>query len=92
MFCPKCDAVLILKKGNGKSGSDRSQIVICRDCNLEIENNVDINGFLIKQEIDHGVEVLIEIIESTDEEDERITKEMREELSERYREAPIYFE
>lgn len=87
MFCPECDAVLVLKKM--KKCSNQSQKVQCRDCGYEVENNMQSDVFLIQERIIHGVESLIEIIE-TDDDNEKITSEMREELRERYRESPIY--
>ena len=85
MFCQQCDAVLILKKEKGKQISEQSKIIVCIDCGLEITNNKKDEGFLIKQEIEHGVDAFIEIVEFR-ELDDKISEEMREELRERYRE------
>ncbi|OLS26144.1 MAG: hypothetical protein HeimC2_16380 [Candidatus Heimdallarchaeota archaeon LC_2] len=88
MFCQQCDAVLILKKEKGKKNSNQSRIIVCIDCGFKIVDNEESQGFLIKQEIEHGVEAFIEIVEFKDI-DDKISEEMREELRERYREVII---
>ncbi len=89
MFCPQCDAVFILKKSKGKKNAKQSQIIICRDCGVEFQKEKEIEEFLIRSKIEHGIESLIEVIEFN-EDQEKISPETREELRERYREAPIY--
>ena len=86
MFCEQCDAVLILKKEKGKKQTNNPRTIVCIDCGLEFENDNSDNEFMIKQEIEHGIEDFIEIVEFKEIED-KISEDIREELRERYREV-----
>ena len=85
MFCEKWDAFLVLNKVKGSKETIITRSIVCIDCGLEFANDNDVKGFMIKQEIEHGVEAFIEIVEFKEHED-KITEDMREELRERYRE------
>lgn len=75
MFCPNCDSVLIPKEG----------LLKCLDCDYK-EEEVDLDTFVIKDAVSHNEKSRIEVVE-TPIEMIGITKDIREELREQYREA-----
>ena len=75
MFCEICDAVLVPKDG----------VLTCLDCGNSMEDPSSLEKYIIKDESTDSLS-RIEIVEQT-EEFEGITKEIRDELREQYREA-----
>lgn len=76
MFCPECESVIVPKDGN----------LVCLDCDYKSTDQEKLDDYIIKEELDPKVKSRIEIISQPFEEI-GITKEIREELREQYREA-----
>lgn len=75
MFCPNCESVLIPKEG----------IVKCLDCDYK-DDSTDMDTYVIKEAVVHTEKSRIEVVEDPIAL-EGITKDIREELREQYREA-----
>ena len=75
MFCPNCDGVLIPKEG----------ITRCLDCDYK-EEKTDMDTFVIKDTVLHTEKSRIEVVEDPHDLI-GISKDIREELREQYREA-----
>ncbi|MHA2028001.1 MAG: hypothetical protein ACW99A_12930 [Candidatus Kariarchaeaceae archaeon] len=75
MFCPNCDSVIVPKEG----------VLVCLDCDYKDEST-NMETYVIKETVVHTEKSRIEVVE--DPQDLMgITKEIREELREQYREA-----
>ena len=83
MFCPNCDSVLSLPKKKKKWIPDNA--LVCLDCDYILEDESVTDSLVIKQEIDHGETSQIEIVELSD--GGGISADIREELTEQFREA-----
>ena len=84
MFCPECDAILVPKK-------DKKGTVIkglkCLDCDFQSEKDDELDTFVIKDEVVHELgKAKIEVVENPVEYI-GISRDIREELTEQYREA-----
>lgn len=79
-FCPKCDALLVITKENGKI------MLQCRDCGYVKEDMKTTKDYVISESINHNIRDKIEVLDGT-EYDDSISAEIREDLTEMYREA-----
>ncbi|MCE7735320.1 MAG: hypothetical protein GPJ54_10615 [Candidatus Heimdallarchaeota archaeon] len=75
MFCVNCDSVLVPKEN----------VLVCLDCDYK-EEGVDMDTFVIREEVIHTEKSRIEVVENPADMI-GITKEIREDLREQYREA-----
>ena len=78
-FCLDCDSLLEFNEVKGKTVS------VCPDCDFSQENDLAYENLKIQEEIEHTPKDKIEIIE--DDAEGRISNEIREELTEMYRES-----
>ncbi len=86
-FCPKCDALLVLDVKKSKNGKP---VFKCRDCDYTSTDEKIVKEYIITEEIPHSEKEKLEVIESTN--DFAISDEIREELTEQYRESLEGFE
>ncbi len=75
MFCVNCDSVLVPKEST----------LVCLDCDYK-EEGVDMDTFVIREPVVHTEKSRIEVVENPADMI-GITKEIREDLREQYREA-----
>ena len=75
MFCPNCDSVVVPKEG----------VLVCLDCDYKDEDS-NLDTYIIKEEVIHTEKSRIEVVENPADLI-GITKEIREDLREQYREA-----
>ena len=86
-FCPKCDSLLHIMKDK-KTGKP---LLKCPDCDyIESKENV-VESYIISDEISHTEKDTIEMIEVS-EEDNALSADIREELTEQFRESIESFE
>ena len=83
MFCPNCDSVLALPKKKKKGIPEGA--LICMDCDYVLEDESVTSTLIIKEEINHGETSQIEIVDFND--GGGISSDIREELTEQFREA-----
>ncbi len=81
-FCPKCDALLILDPKKSKPGKP---VLKCRDCDYSSSDKSKAKDYVLSEEVAHSEKDTIEIVTET--ENDNISSEIREELTEQYREA-----
>ncbi len=86
-FCPECDALLVLDPKQSKPGKP---VFKCRDCNYSSTDESIVKEYIITEEIPHSEKERVEIIEGDD--NFAINPELREELTEQYRESLEGFE
>ncbi len=86
-FCPECDALLVLDTKKSKAGKP---VFKCRDCDYTSSDEELGKDYVITEEIPHTEKERVEVIES--ERDFALTPEIREELTEQFRESLEGFE
>ncbi len=86
-FCPKCDSLLHITKDK-KSGKP---LLKCPDCEYVESNEKVAESYIISDEISHTEKDIIEMIEVR-EEDHVLSSDIREELTEQFRESIESFE
>lgn len=86
-FCPECDALLVLDTKKSKKGKP---VFKCRDCDYSSSDERIVKEYIITEEIPHSEKEKVEVIEGDD--DFAINPELREELTEQFRESLEGFE
>jgi DNA-directed RNA polymerase subunit M/transcription elongation factor TFIIS len=86
-FCPECDSILKITR----NAETKEVVLKCPDCDYTNQDEKSVKGYVIKETVEHTEKDTIEIVEVSDD-DDGISEEIREELTEQFRESIESFE